>query len=152
MCPAGGGAAAPDEAAGGAAGADGAIGADGATGADGAALPDGATGTAVCGNGAGEAAGVNPPLANSGAPPIAPPIIGAGAAITVYIRPSAPMICCGTATGAGAITITGPPELTPASGAPANHCPTDDAQDMSAKTRTMIPTMMPGIIVGGLKL
>ena len=42
----------------------------------------------------------------------------------------------------------------PAAGAgtPANHCPTDDAQDMSAKTRTMTPTMMPGIIVGGLKL
>ena len=97
----------------------------------------------------GGAAGANAPPANPGAPPIT----GAGAAaITVYIRPSAPKICCGT----GAATITGPPTLTPGAGipatgvgTPANHCPTDGAPAMSAKTRTMTATMVPGTMTAG---
>ena len=60
------------------------------------------------------------------------------------------------ATGAGAATITGPPTLTPGAGipatgagTPANHCPTDGAPAMSAKTRTMTATMMPGTMTAG---
>ena len=113
----------------------------------------GADGAAACGNCAGGAAGANAPPANPGAPPIT----GAGAAaITVYTRPSTPRTCCGAATETGTATITGPPKLTPGAGIPAtgvgtlaNHCPTDGAPAISAKTRTMTPTMMLST-VGGL--
>lgn len=36
-----------------------------------------------------------------------------------------------------------------AAGTHANHCPTDGAPAMSAKTRTMTATMMPGTMTAG---